>query len=66
MPICKLFITPRLDYGYIIFDKPFSNLLKQECIQYNVALSIAGALGESTRQFYLQLGIEYPESCKQY
>ena len=57
--IYKSFVSPRLDYGDIIYDQPNNERLNQkiEQIQYNSALAITGAItGTSQSKLYNELG----------
>ena len=44
--IYKSFIRPHLDYGDIVYDRAFNELLNKnlECIQYNAAMAITEAI----------------------
>ena len=46
LTIYKPFVRPNLDYGDIIYDKPFNESFKTEIemIQYGAALVISGAI----------------------
>ena len=58
--IYKSFVTPHLDYGDVLYDKPdnqnFEN--KLEKIQYKACLAITGAIQGTSRQtLYDELGL---------
>ena len=50
--IYKFFIRPHLDYGDVLYDQTFSNSFheKLESFQYKVAIAIAGAIRDSSRE----------------
>ena len=57
----KSFISPNLNYGDILYDKPenqtFQN--KLEKVQHKVCLAIAGAIqGASRQKIYYELGLQ--------
>ena len=57
----KTFIRPHLDYGDIIYDQAFNASFYQnlELPQYNVCLSITGAIRSTSREnLYVELGLE--------
>ena len=59
--IYKTFIRPHLDYGDIIYDKPYNEsfISKLESIQYKAGLAITGAIkGTSRDLLYQELGLE--------
>ena len=59
--IYKLFLRSHLDYGYLIYDKPFNDSFKKklEKVQYSAALIITGAIkGTSREHLYKELGLE--------
>ena len=63
----KCFVRTHLDYGDIIYDQAFTNSFHQkiESLQYNVALTINGAIRGMTREKnYQELGSEtLQQSC---
>ena len=48
----KSFLRPNLDYGYVIYDRAFSESFqsKLESVRYNVALAITRAIKGSSRE----------------
>ena len=61
LTIYKLFIRPHLDCGDVIYHQPNNGSLCQkiECIRYQAALAITGAInGTSQTKLYNELGIE--------
>ena len=61
LTIYKSFIRPHLDYVDAIYDQHHNNSFHQklESIQYNAALTIKGAIRESSREkLYQELGSE--------
>ena len=69
LTICKSFIRPHLDYGDIIYDKPFNESFraKLESLQYNTTLAITGPIrGSSTEKIYEELGLESLKSRRWY
>ena len=46
------FVRPHLDYGYILYDQPFSSSFhdRLESVQYKVCLAITGQLGVHQRK----------------
>ena len=59
--IYKSFVTPNLDYGNIIFDKPNNESFKSriESIQYKACVAIVGAIQRTSRErLYRELGLE--------
>ena len=59
--IYKTFSRPHLDYGDIIYNLTFNESFHQrmECIQYNGAIAITGAIrGTSSEKLYQELGLE--------
>ena len=59
--IYKTFIRPHLDYGDVIYDRPFNESFHQrlESIQYNAAIAIAGTIrGTSWEKLFQELGLE--------
>ena len=59
--IYKSFVRPNLDYGDIIYDKPFNESFKRniEMVQYKAVLVIAGAVKRTSRdRLYQELGLE--------
>ena len=52
MTLYKSFLQPHLDYGDIIYDKPFNNSFqnKIKSIQYNACLAITGAITEMSKE----------------
>ena len=59
--INKSFITPHLDYGDIIYDKPNNRSFKNkiENIQYKACVAITAAIqGTSGEHLYHELGLE--------
>ena len=59
--IYKTCIRNRLDYANIIYDQAYNSAFhdKLESIQYNVCLTIIGAIrGSSTEKIYQELGLE--------
>ena len=67
LTIDKCFVRTHLDYGDIIYDQAFTNSFHQkiESLQYNVALTINGAIRGMTREKnYQELGSEtLQQSC---
>ena len=60
LTIYKSFVRPHLDCGDVIYDQPNNNRLleKIECIQYNAALAMTGAIRETSREkLYHELGL---------
>ena len=61
LTIYKTFIRSWLDYGDIFYDQAYNSALhdKLESIQYNVCLTITGAIRRtSTEKIYQELGLE--------
>ena len=61
LTIYNCFVRTHLDYGDIIYDQAFSNYFHQkiQSLQYNVALAIAGAIRETSREkIYQELALE--------
>ena len=66
LKIHKYFLTPRLDYGDVIYGYAFNGSFKnnlhsnnKESVQYNAALSITGAIRGSYREkLYQEPGLE--------
>ena len=61
LTIYKSFIRPNLNYADIIYDQPNNDSFKNkpERIQYNAALTITGAIQETSRdKIYKELGLE--------
>ena len=61
----KSFIRSLLEYADVIYDQPSNTSFsdKIECIQYNAALAITGAIrGTSKDKLYKELGFEYLSS----
>ena len=60
--IYKTFIRPHLDYGDVIYDRAFNELLfhqRLESIEYNAAIVIAGTIrGTSSEKLFQELGLE--------
>ena len=59
--IYKLFVSPHLDYGDIIYDQPNNESFTQkiERFQYKAALAITGVIkGTSQSKLYCELGFE--------
>ena len=59
--IYKLFIRLHLDYGDIVYDRPFNESFHKnlESIQYNAAIAITGAIrGTSSEKLFQELGLE--------
>ena len=59
--IYKTFIRSHLDYGDAIYDHAFNESFHQrlECIQYNAAIAITGAIREtSSEKIFQELGLE--------
>ena len=62
LTIYKTFIKPHVDYCDIIYDQPGNKSFcaKIECIWYNAALTITGAIkGTSQTKLYKELGYEF-------
>ena len=62
LTIYKTFVRSHLDYGDIIYDKPFNDAFKEklEKVQYSAALIITGAIkGTSQERLYRELGLEF-------
>ena len=60
--IYKTSVRCHLDYGDIIYDKPFNDSLKEkmEKVKYFAALIITGAIkGTSRERYYKELGLEF-------
>ena len=69
LTIYKSFIRPHLDYGDVIYDLAYTASFHQkiECVQYNSALAITGAIrGTSKEKLYHELGLESLEKRRWY
>ena len=63
----ETFIRPNSDYADIIYDNPNNIKIcnKIESLQYNAALAITGAIGDSSKEkLYQELGFEYLSSSR--
>ena len=55
-------MRPHLDYGDVIFVKPYNNSFQQrlESLQYKVSFAITGAInGSSTKKVCQELGLAF-------
>ena len=69
LTICKSFLRPHLDYGYVIYDRAFNESFqnKLESVRYDAALAITGAIrGSSREKLYQELGLESLKSRRWY
>ena len=69
LTIYKFFLKPHLDYGDVIYDRAFNKFFqnKLESVQYDAALAITGAIGDSSREkLYQELGLESLKSRRWY